>query len=129
MKAENHNESNEVKPLLYSRLFKFRAWDEENKQFWKQFFVSSLWSSAYYSDVRKDWIINEFSGLCDKDGGEIYEGDLIENIDGIVYNVIFKDGCFATTYNGINFIELKCFYTHQIKIVGNVYENKELIYY
>ena len=59
------------------REIKFRAWDEKNNRYWYQFDISSLFGSAYFSGLRKDWIVEQFTGLKDKNGNEIYEGDWV----------------------------------------------------
>lgn len=66
------------------RQYKFRAWDKKNNRYWYQFDISSLYGSAYFSGLPKEWIVEQFTGLTDKNGiGCIYEGDYI-SLDGII---------------------------------------------
>ena len=75
--------------------------------------------------------VGQFTGLLDKDGKEIYEGDilLMGEDEGVrIYNKVgVKDGCFG--YIGEYSGELLpfCNYNVMEEIVGNIYDNPELI--
>ena len=76
--------------------------------------------------------VGQFTGLCDKNGKEIYEGDIISAYNGRIKGpVIFdKRGLAFGVPNGpneiyqfsMNFLESK-----DIKVIGNIYENPELL--
>lgn len=74
-------------------------------------------------------VFMQFTGLLDKNGREIYEGDFIEAEDfyyGIPFKgvVEFENGCFSVTQDGMTayrWLSIKC------EIVGNIYENPELL--
>ncbi|AND84034.1 hypothetical protein GTH52_08230 [Clostridium tyrobutyricum] len=55
------------------RKFKFRIWDRENKKFC----ISDNPYPKGYSDTEDRYIVTEFTGLKDKSGNNIYEGDII----------------------------------------------------
>lgn len=68
-----------------------------------------------------DLPIMQYTGLKDKNGVEIYEGDLIligEKRRKV--EVIFKDGSFGYLYNGF------CvpFQNQSPEVIGNIYENE-----
>ena len=122
------------------REIKFRAWDNQNQKWATDNDVSETASIGLEFGI-KDWFINiageravrwsfmQFTGLHDKNGKEIYEGDiLMYSSDGYAYNngdVIFSDGCF--TCRGTFFRQLSIAVCPLFKIIGNIYEHPELL--
>lgn len=72
--------------------------------------------------------IGQFTSLYDKNGKEIYEGDILD-FNGIKVEVRFVRGIFALLYNGDLDQELvgDCRTDLFAKIIGNIYDNPELL--
>ncbi len=132
MKVENTNvqiddqNGNKSRPLLSSRLLKFRAWDEKEKYMAVQgtLDLETLQSFIFYFGGD---ILMQFTGMKDKNKVDIYEGDLIvySKIKGMSM-IRFEKGSFffygkATTQFLWN-IEEK-----EIEVIGNIFENPELL--
>lgn len=65
--------------------------------------------------------VMQFTGLKDKNGKEIYEGDIVENEEQAMRGVYeFREGTFGI--KGTRTIQ-----NYGAVIIGNIYENPELI--
>src|SRR5690554_2183129 len=116
------------------REIKFRAWDDKSKEI---FVVDVLainpvtWDSggtgvslAYQPHIK----IMQYAGLKDKNGREIFEGDIVSYF-GLKYEVLFKNGAFGWMEDGefYSFNEMARSEFNKFEIIGNVYENPELL--
>lgn len=72
--------------------------------------------------------IGQFTGLYDKDGKEIYEGDILD-FDGFTAEVRFVRGVFSFLANGDLDDELcgDCRTDLFAKVIGNIHDNPELL--
>ena len=75
----------------------------------------------------------QFTGLLDKTGKEIYEGDIVTFLQGTQHEtskVFFKEGCFSVRarLNDPDYIPcLGIIDLRRCKVIGNIYEHPELL--
>ncbi len=70
--------------------------------------------------------VDQYTGLKDKNGQEIYEGDIlnIEYDQTCIGAVIFEDGGFKTTdMNSRYRLDQKSILNDASEVIGNIYEN------
>ena len=108
------------------RPIKFRAWDEEAR-----LMVSpELVAQTALEDALEGGVLMQYTGLKDKNGLEIFEGDVVTNAHDRG-KVVYKLGGFTATWRHRDYnphldvwVENGC---AQVEVIGNVYENPELL--
>ena len=73
--------------------------------------------------------VGQYTGLCDKNGKKIFEGDIIKGAWGVVVQVVY-DECYLgflarndmLFQHGIDYYGLD-----KIEVIGNIHDNPELL--
>ena len=122
------------------REIKFRAWNTKLEKWIDDIDLSmdgvvvlntaQTFGGAYGHEP----ILMQYTGLKDKNGKEIYEGDIVKSymcIKPIVveYKIYQSDSCCVCGEDHINFagFEFDSIPKSCLEIIGNIYENPELL--
>ena len=119
-------------PKALSREIKFRAWNDSKKDWEGNFSISRIGSFLRLgiSQSTEGIHVMQFTGLLDKNGKEIYEGDIVA--DRSHTDLIFAieyDNEHAGYYMPEAFEE-ECRWPIsevELEIIGNIYESPELL--
>lgn len=79
--------------------------------------------------LNNDLNLMQSTGLTDKNGKEIFEGDIIDSTDGFMTGVVeFREalGMFVSNLVEYNNFERLCNVASSRKIIGNIWEHPEL---
>lgn len=104
------------------REIKFRAWDPEADAYRYDVSVSDGMAESSWGKEKPEWILEQFTGLHDRNGKEIYEGDILRDQYGNVgpcywipstWEFINTGGCVESG--------------ERWEIIGNIHESPELL--
>lgn len=140
---------------MYNSRFKFRAWDKTKKIMYP---TTSMWDDPYIrfdgqvihyrfsamggegrtEDKTREWEVLQCTGLKDKHGTEIYEGDILNVCNGSINGMPWMDKPYAVYYR-LNKGWNMCMFcwdkegnsqmnsTHWCEVIGNIYENPNIL--
>lgn len=122
------------------REIKFRGRRKNSSEWVYGAFLAIPKLCSYIYDVQPDgqatrYLVDEdtvgqFTGLKDADGREIYEGDVIQVVTKNPYWEFKKNFAVECNLNGFCVDGEPIYYwfkLHNLKVIGNVYDNPELL--
>lgn len=122
------------------RGIKFRAWINALNCWADEIIISQVGDVWGYIAIKNDnkyfnADLEQFTCLRDKNGNEIYEGDIVEygSVDGnhMLGSVVYNAPMFEVEPDYDKYscspIELAGYEMYYVKIIGNIHENKELL--
>ena len=137
------------------REIKFRAWDLENGRWLTEneienrlflnyskqegyFELNELLSNGAAKNLGLNIKLMQFTGLYDRNGREIYEGDIVKTTDGIEESIHEIKYCIDCEYPAFELVPTPdvgcnalqhaiCSGDEEIEVIGNIYESPELL--
>ena len=118
------------------REFKFRAWDIDNSAWIYSGHLKTEMSWFFNMLVPLNYVLEQYTGIKDLNGKEIYEGDIISWVESrwswdhpakyekVTYKHLveyYESACEGYPYIGFDFPTLRC------EVIGNIHENPELL--
>lgn len=117
---------------------KFRAWDKHGQKMFANDQLIIWNGNVYANDSKKltcnnlkGWSIDDeylmqSTGLIDKKGKEIFEGDVVK-CNGLLGTIESFKAMWICSFVKYNNYQKVGFFAQEIEVVGNIYENPELL--
>lgn len=116
---------------------RFRAWLKEDKEMidvdemhFKNGELDFIGNGITWMYKKSDIVLMQSTGFKDKNGKEIFEGDIVDSEDGILSGVVeFRPdlGMWTNSLLRYNNFERLCCIANSREIIGNIRENGELL--
>ena len=122
---------------------KFRAWDSAKKEMFKDTFAITESGQVVVVEQENvmcppdyvfvdNLVIMQSTGLKDKNGKDVFVGDIIKCTRGCLHEVYIEKEYGGTFIGGMPAVYLKDLgegyaWTEHEEIIGNIYENPELL--
>jgi uncharacterized phage protein (TIGR01671 family) len=123
------------------RIIKFRAYSKQEKEMFEVFsfcdkFIKVIVGigTACKEDRNEFEPLMQFTGLKDKNGKGIYEGDIVTYKRGVgnwtgqfmttTHEIVFNDNTFAFVMKyGSSYIKLREHWNYEYEVIGNIHED------
>jgi hypothetical protein len=120
------------------REIKFRSWDSDKKvmiEWFPEFFSAMSPVTKFGSEFPVSGgsiVLMQYTGIKDKNGVEIYEGDIMAGGDEplvVVFDTedVGSCGCCYSEFKGSGFIVERDYGKDGLEVIGNIYKNHDLL--
>jgi uncharacterized phage protein (TIGR01671 family) len=113
------------------REIKFRAWDKVDKiilEIGSLFFetggIKGFFKKSEHFLHKNNYILMQYTGFKDKNGKDIYEGDICKFANWKSKEIIWNDGRYMLGNTMVICCKMEC---DEMEVIGNIYENKGLL--
>ena len=111
-----------------SRIIKFKGWNPHDKVIatWEKIKEHKGYMYDFVNEVTDNLKMMQFTNCFDKNGSEIYEGDIVKNSDGKLFEIQCYFGNFVF-FDDDEVVYLTENIVKGFEVVGNIHQNPELI--
>ena len=127
--------------MILMREIKFRAWSEDTREMIQVARLDIKEETIHYENGIKSinreqelgfwwkpYILMQYTGLKDKNGVCIYEGDIVRYFKNELAVIVYQNGGFdirSLSWRDCDPLQRRL---GEIEVIGNIYQNNDLLY-